>query len=389
VGLKLIGEIALDGAGFERGLHQASHHVSDFVKNATVAAFGFYGVEESIKKTVETATELVNTSRRLDVSVEQLQLLKAAAKEGGTEIGALSSAFEKLDIARAKALNGDKEALAAFAKLGVTGAQLKDQTAAMIFTTSLSSTAKNNSVEDIGPALKEVLGKGFGELIPTLKTDFDELGAKLKKLGSIMDSETAVSLKMMGDEFEIIGTILTTHLAPALLWTAETLYKAFAKFSGLSAAAGAGTSNWGTKEWFQAAMTPIVPAFAALVAKNFDSKSAKTAYDDTTKPLIDSLDELKKKIAEDAEALKHPKPRTGEAESPEIKAAKRIASIPSDALVKTGNFLGTNGNTIERANQQKIELLRQIAHNTAGASFGTNAHPANTFKFLGIGIPLR
>src|ERR1035441_7534707 len=105
MGLKLIGEVALDGSGFERGLNAMAGSMKGFI----VGAFGLYGVEEMLRKTMDTADELVNKAKRLDVAVEKLQLLKYAAKEGGSELETLAKGFENLDVAREKALSGSKE----------------------------------------------------------------------------------------------------------------------------------------------------------------------------------------------------------------------------------------------------------------------------------------
>ena len=47
MGLKLIGEVALDGSGFERGLTRMAGSVKGFI----ASAFGFYGVEQALRKT--------------------------------------------------------------------------------------------------------------------------------------------------------------------------------------------------------------------------------------------------------------------------------------------------------------------------------------------------
>ncbi len=385
MGLNLVGKIELDGAGFERGLHRAGDQVADLAKHAAIAAFGFYGVEESIKKTVETATELVNTSKRLDVTVEQLQLLRQAAKDGGTEMDTLASAFEKLDIARAKAFAGDKGAIAAFNRLGITQDQLQKQTAASLFTGSISNAAKNNSVEDIGPALKEILGKGFGALIPTLKTDFDELSGKMKKLGSIMDTETAVKLKAVGDEFDLLKNIMATQLGPVLLTVIESLIVLIGKLH---------STGVGLEELLNSKDGPVkgLASFGKMVVDSVINKipgalgeklqdasdgyyqsifglspkdalnnvlGAGQAFSDDDQEQQDKIEAFRQRLREEADALNNPTPRRGD-EAPTT-PEKKLHNIPADALVKVGNFLGSNGNTIERVNQQKIQLLQRIA----------------------------
>lgn len=415
--LNLEGKISLDGSGFERGLHRAGEKASEFstdlIKNAAIAAFGLYGVEEAIHKTVETATELVNESKRLDLTVEQLQLLRQAAEDGGTEIGTLASAFEKLDIARSKALSGDKEALQAFGRLGVSNSQLKSQTAATIFTTSISSAAKGGNVENLAPAFKEVLGKGFGELIPVLKTDFDELRKRLEGLGVLIDTDTAVKLKEIGDEFGLLKNILAVRLGPAIIDVVEALQTFLAKLNstgiGLEELLNGGKDK-GAKGFFQGAMSlqkfiedsviNLVPgklgdklqdlndkryAFFGLSPKDALNNvlRAGSAFGQDDDEQTAKLEAMRKALAAAANDLKNPKPII-----PPLDTARqhKTAERAQDSLVKVGNFLGGNGNTISRADQQKIDLLRR----TAVANEKLLDHFARTTTsslFSGIGVP--
>ncbi len=401
-------EIGLDGSGFERGLNRIGREAGASVRNLAVQAFGIYGVEQAIAKTVETADELVNTSKRLDVTVEQLQLLRQAAKEGGTEMDTLASAFEKLDIARAKALSGDKTAIAAFAKLGVSQAQLTTQTAATIFTGSLSNAAKSNNVESLAPAFREVLGKGFGELLPVLKTDFDDLGSKMHKLGNIMDAETAVKLKAMSDQFEILSTVAAVRLGPVLVQLGVWILQAVGGLKQLAAFLGA-VANQGARKGIGAiskatndSVIDLLPDFLAKPLKKGSDAYYKTLFgvdpdeadklltqggdaaNDAGKEWKDMMDKLDAQLKAAADELNHPKPIipdiTGEAGK--AKSPRSFAAAASDSLVRVGNFLNSNGNTISRVDQRKIDLLTKIAKNTESkGSF------QDKLLFTGLGIP--
>lgn len=390
--LNLIGKIELDGAGFERGLHRAGEHVTEFAKNAAVAAFGFYGVEEAIKKTVETASELVNTSRRLDVTVEQLQLLRQAAKDGGTELSTLAAAFEKINIARTKALNGDAASMMAFMRLGVDTEALQKETAASIFMEHIAPASRNTNVANISQDLKEVLGKGFGELIPVMKVDFDELGDKMKKLGSIMDTDTAVKLNTLDDEFSLLSNILSTQLAPAILDVVEILLSTVGKIKEIAAGIGGATGDnfiQGIGSILKApfdAMADKIPGklgdgvqnvIDAWFSANFaglsphdalqNQLSAGAAVSDQAEDWKTQLDNLRARLKEEADALKNPPPIFSTEDSTSGTAGKsKVARIAeqTDSLVRVGNFLGSNGNTISRVDQQKINLLTKIEANT-------------------------
>lgn len=389
MGLKLMAEIGLDGSGFERGLHHIGQEAARSVKNLAVEAFGIYGIEQAIAKTVETATDLVNESKRLDVTVEQLQLLRQAAKDGGTEMGTLASAFEKLDIARAKALSGDAAAMTAFTKLGVSKDDLKTQTAATLFTNQISGAVKGGNVESLAPVLREVLGKGFGEIIPVLKTDFDELGDKMKRLGSIMDTETAVKLKALSDNFDLLKNILATQLGPVLLSFLEALIPVIGKIKELSAFIGAlvaGGWKKAAKDFWTAhqARKTIVGHDAAQAMGLPDNAESKSKFEEAKK-FLEEYDEkvaeagkaaidagsafdkmvqgIREKLQKEADDLSHPKPINPDVG---LVKAKKLHAIASDSLIKVGNFLGANGNTISRVDQRKISLMEKHLHELKG-----------------------
>ena len=133
---KLIFETGLDGSGFERGLARLGATGANSLKNFVAGAFGVYSIAQAISKTVESADELVTSSKRLDTSVEQLQILRQAAKESGVEFSNLEKAFEGFNVARDKALSGGKEGakmMGNFGRLGVTEAMLRSQTVPTAF----------------------------------------------------------------------------------------------------------------------------------------------------------------------------------------------------------------------------------------------------------------
>jgi len=110
--LRLIGEIGFDGSGFQAGLRKLQHgagELANSLKGAVVAGVGIYTVEQAIHKTIQTAKELVNASQRLAIAPEQLQVLRKAASESGVELDKVTDSFEKLDVARQRALTPGKK----------------------------------------------------------------------------------------------------------------------------------------------------------------------------------------------------------------------------------------------------------------------------------------
>lgn len=447
--LELMGKIGLDGSGFERGLHHAGEEVKDFVKNATIAAFGFYGIEQAIHKTVETATELVNQAKKMDVTIEQLQLLKEIAKDGGVEIEQMAAAMGKLDEARGKIIRGDEESgklLKDLARLGISEQMLKAQTSGQLLIGPIADAVKTNNIADISIELRELLGKAFRDIVPALRGDFDDVEEKLKKFGLTMDAETAVKLKEMGNEFEMIGKIITTVLGPALVQFADWLLRTIASSkliesvdfmikrtqelaklpdfkdpSGrtFSADQRAQAAN-DFRDRVRKAMTDKEPfeqfrqqwkfAFSHVLAdfkggtwKEFteylntltepvQTATAKAAKDSKADiaAIQKSVNEWFEKIKQEADRIEHPVPANPPPDDDaKEKKSKKGATLrtPEDALIKVGNFLGSNGNTIDQVNRQKLDLMRQQANTLASI----DRKISNNFAFsggMGMGVPI-
>lgn len=387
-GLKLMAELGLDGSGFAHGFVKAKGYAEgagEGIKNLVIGAVGIATVEEAIRRTVETAKELVETSERLAIAPEQLQVMRQAAKQSNIEFEKLAETFEKVDIARQRALipgEEGKDARRAFAALGISTAQLRTQGGAQLLTGSIRQNVLNRNPEELGVIFRELGVKGFGKLIPFLKTDFDELGAKMKKIGAIMDTETAVKLKSLSDEFSLVARIITSQVGPALIKFAEWLYTNVLKL-GKGVAGEAGFLGAGTAK--KSGLDAVVTGFRAAVLqgskwmlgeKNFKTgmaaagfdleaaqegqKAAQSPWDKALAQLAAFQAEMKRR----AEELDHPKPADLSASALPPKMSKRALETPTNSLLRIGNFLGSSQGLIMQINQRKVSLLQQIANNT-------------------------
>ena len=414
MGLKLVGEVALDGSGFERGMAR----MASSVKGLVVSAFGIYGVEAALTKTMETAGQLVDSSQRLGVGVEQLQVLGQAAKNAGADMGAVTKGFERIDIARAKALSGSKEGqklLGRFAQLGISPEDLKTKSAADLFTGPMAKKAQGMNPEELGPILKDILGKGFGELLPMLGTDFVDLEGKMRALGSIMDTDVAVRLDTLGDEFSMLGNILAVKLGPVILSLAEVIYKVIGGLASIWAAFKAGvnalfTDQAGKK--MQRTMA-ITPGYGGYTEEQKRQIAAQKAEDEKNgaKPEMSAMDRfkaaantamdaggeeagswdkylkgLKAKMAEDAEKLKKPVKATFTSDSAEEKEQKQnrkfLADRPADSLVSVGNFLGSSKSVMEDLGRKQVDLLQRIVENTTPAPAASSGSGSDDFDMV-------
>jgi len=310
--------------------------------------------------------------------------LKEAAKDAGKEFDTVAASIEKINIARAKALGGDKKALAAFLGLGVSREDLLSKTGAQLFTGAISDTVKTTSPEQIAAPLKEVLGRGAGEAVAVLKTDFVELGKTMTATGAIMSSETAAKLKVLGDEFDIISQIIVSQLGPALLAFAEWAYKIILRGAGKMAG---GFAFWGgVKAGMEAAPDEKNnPNRTSSGRLNFwkelfdqvfgaKNKSALDAKDAAEKPFDLKIEEFAKRLEKAAEELKSPKPDFSKTEQVAKTMAEHASRQPkdSDNLIKVGNFLGASRGVIANAQNVLTQHAAETATNTRRTTEAVN-----------------
>ena len=361
--LDLQAKISLDGSGFHRGLESAADSLKGFIAGAV----GIGTIDAAFEKTIESAEELVNTSRKLDMTVEQLQIIRQAAEESGVGFDTMRTALERFNAIRENILNGGKGSAAqmeAMQRLGVSKSDLQNKTAAENMMGGISSTARNSNAADIANDLKQVFGKGGQELFGTLKTDFDELGAHMKGMGAIMDTTTAHELKQFKDQMGMLGRVITANIAPIIVGLGKALFQ-------VTAALGA----FGTALGYQ------IAKLAELLRHPIRTLEHPADFlKDATKGMAETVDEYWKDKQTEYENIFSPKeesvkPMDVSREVPDLIKDKpdKLGALPrnrigSDSLVSVGNFLGQGtGSTVVQIAQKHLkeaekhtELLTRI-----------------------------
>jgi hypothetical protein len=235
--LNLQAVISLDSSGFQTGANKVKSmtgELANSLKSYVMGAIGVTSVGLAFEKTMESAKELVNESKRMGISIEQLQVLKKAASGAGVEMDALATTFEKLNVFRAKALGGGAEgdkALGAAGKLGITKSMFETMNAQEILFGPLRQKILSTNPQEIAGPLRELLGRGFGPILPLLTKDLGALQKKMESLGMIMSTSTAVGLKQLDTQINSMKNILTVALAPAFLKLGEVVLRTVGFFN--------------------------------------------------------------------------------------------------------------------------------------------------------------
>jgi len=353
--------------------------------------------------------------------------LRQAAKEAGTEMETVSTALEKINQARAKALGGDRAASAAFGALGVSQTDLKTKRAADLFMHEISETVKKVSPEQIAQPLREVLGRGAGQGIAVLKTDFDELDKKMQ--GFMMSGEVAEKLKQLSEGLSFMGTVLIVQLAPAILWCADallTLMKSAINFAQwvdkktglgdaakISGALSGQTDLKGQAKILGSILIQDIKNGGKITEEQRQSILKANGVDparldkDVKDSAGDSFMVFADKIKSTIDALLSGKLKGFDQEA-DFNATADVAKkmrgngrIESDSLVKVGNFLGSNIGAVhaaarmEQYSKTTVELLRgvnqtlktiqvQLPTKNFGGNGSLDGGMKNSFDYSGI-----
>jgi len=377
MGLNLFAKVSLDGSGYEAGLKRieaGAESVGHSLKHFALEAFGIYTVQQAVTKSIEAGERLVDLSRRLGVGIEALQEFGFAARQNGADVEALTGFIEKLNSAML-----DPKKFASFEKLGISEGDLKSKRVEELIM-MISANARGRSSQELIAPIRDVGGRGAGQLIPMLKEDMADLREEAHTLGQVMRMEDAVALKFLADQMKSLSQMIIVGLAPSLVILMEKVLRlknvimANGTFWG-DVAAKTSAHDWafgllgvlGLKprpgSESEAATKRLNAAFTESGAK---SDAALSELNDITDAEFKALKE-RQKLIEQINSV----PDFSEDETVKKKQKKaggfHLRGIEGDSLARVGNFLGHNVDGMQRLALDANTYLKRIAENTAPA----------------------
>lgn len=222
----LIARVGLDGADFELGAKKVesvaekmSHNVEHHFKGALAAAFGVAAIEMATEHVIEYGAQIYDVSKKLAISTEAAQVWDRALKENGASIESGAKFFEKLSASRRTAMEGGAggaKVTEAFKELGVTIDDLKNKRIEDIAEQIGDVFSAGGDPQALFGALKDVGGKGAGDMVGTLISGVRELHDEFKKLGIIIDDGVIKGLKESEERGKQFGAQLEATLAPVV-----------------------------------------------------------------------------------------------------------------------------------------------------------------------------
>jgi hypothetical protein len=249
--------ITADSTRLAAGLAAANGQLATFAARAKSfagsisAAFGgitLASLAIGVKKTIDSFEELNAASQRTGVTVEALSALKYAAEQSETSFEGLQKGLVKLARLMQEARDGNQQAAATLAKVGVTA---RDTVEGGLDKVTAAFAAMPDGVRKTSLAFA-LFGKSGAELIPLLNSGADGLAkfrVEAERMGIIVSTKSAAAADQFNDSLDkvgragsAVGISLANTLLPTLGQIADKMAEAAASGDGFWAALGAGTT---------------------------------------------------------------------------------------------------------------------------------------------------
>ena len=190
----------------------------------------------------QTADDISKMSRRLGMSYGELAALSHAADLAGVSMETMAKGATKSDIAMVKAQNGNKQAQASFAALGLSVNDLAGMDAADRFGAIAGAIGVLPTAAQRAAAAVSIFGKAGADLLPLFEMGAGGVRAATKdaeRFGLALTNAQGVDIENMNDGFTRAGaaiqgvvTQIVANLAPALQAVTDTFTKLIGDASG-------------------------------------------------------------------------------------------------------------------------------------------------------------
>ncbi len=375
--------LGLDGRSFAGNLNKAQvlartagKNISDALGSRLAGLLGTAAMAKLTHDTIQYASKINDLSQRLGVGTEKLQEFGFAAQQNGSNLDAFATFIERVNVSREAALEGNEKAIESFKELGVTIDDLKGKRVQEL-TNQIANKVKDADIQKIIAPLREIGGRGAGELVAAFKAGLEDAGDAARESGVVMSQETIEQLDAIGDRFDLIGLQLKTTLAPALVTVADSIQAFIDHIRRIGAVLGALTSNVDSEKLKEKKFDflrggAFGELFRQLKSGSVEAEKALAQFDENIVKREEGAIKAREvaKQVRDAQTqgdfdLEAGKKKKGK------KDATRAAGDVSD-LQRVGAFISNPNQTLEKLSQSQEALLKQIAKNTDPSRQKTN-----------------
>lgn len=244
-------EISGDSTEFQKAMTSAQKSLDVFATHVGKVGLTFAGFGTAITAPLALATNefavfgdrIDKMSARTGAAAEELTALGYAAEQSGSSLGAVDKAAKGLYASMDGAAKGSKEAVDAFAALGLTARDLAGLPLSKQLSLIADGMSRLASEEQKTVVAGKLLGKSGYELLPMLKAggaELDKATKRAKELGYVMSQEDAKAAAALSSAFtdvkkslQGLNNAIGVALAPVATAFAETAASATAFISSI------------------------------------------------------------------------------------------------------------------------------------------------------------
>jgi hypothetical protein len=188
--------------------------IAKTVGGALAATFTVGAVVSFAKEIIDLGGKIEDLSARTGLSVEAVQELKFAADQTGSSIDVVSAAIGKMSDGLA---SDEKGTVKAVKDLGLSLSDLRNSSPEEAFT-AITSALKDipNEMQQVNLG-RELLGKGFDQLLPAVRQGFSDLRQQARETGQVLSEDNVRALAAFGDKWDATMLRIKASTASAVL----------------------------------------------------------------------------------------------------------------------------------------------------------------------------
>ena len=266
------------------GVSSAVRSVNDTLKSAgklVAGTFSVGAIAGFIGRVNSAADSLNDLSGKLNASAANLSVIQLAAQQSGGSVEGVTTAFGAMTAKIGEAVSGNKQAIAAFDKLGLSAKQLAGMRTDEAFQRIAEATSKVGNQYERASAAQDIFGKGARDIQGLLNegtSAIDGARAALEAHGAALSDLDIARIGVMNDELGAQQTILQNLATKMLASFSPAVSVAVDAVSDLTKSAGdANNAGRIMGITFVAAVKAVQAAVLGL-ASIFEGVRAAVAY---------------------------------------------------------------------------------------------------------------
>ncbi|HYE30533.1 MAG TPA: hypothetical protein VEH27_03830 [Methylomirabilota bacterium] len=205
-----------------------------FAPAAMLGVLGMQGMRGS-RAIAARAGAAADEAGTLGTDVVTAQLFKGAAQASGADFSELSASFRTLTLNQGKAINGNKELIRAFERLGISASRLRTAKPEELFLQVAQTAQKAGDSTAVWSDIMKTLGWRAYGLKAAFQSGFAGAVQSLREAGAFIDEESVQTLDEATDRLGAAAGVFAGVFAPAVARATDALSKMTAALAAVLA----------------------------------------------------------------------------------------------------------------------------------------------------------